>query len=91
MRWQVKRIKRVGTAKMSCGRRCWDEPSFLAVVYLDGQEVGSVGNSSLLCLPSGNVRAPEATDKQIAAAVIGDEHVYDCAADGRVAQEILSS
>lgn len=55
----------------------WEEPRFLARVYDErGHLLGHVGNSSILCLPGGSVRAPEATDEQILEAVLGDESVY---------------
>ena len=55
----------------------WEEPRFAArVIGSGGRTLGTVGNSSLLCLPGGAIRAPEATDEQIIEAVTGDESVY---------------
>jgi len=55
----------------------WREPRFEArIIGDDGRTLGTVHNSSLLCLPGGAIRAPEATDEQIIEAVTGDESVY---------------
>ena len=68
------------------------EPTFQADVFgSSGQFLGSVHNSTLLCLPGAQVRAPLATNKQIVAAVVGDEHVYDTEANGSIAAAILGA
>ncbi len=90
MSWKVYRRKSTETVTMCKGEGTYEEPAFRADVYLDGQHIGTVYNWSLLCLPGGSIRAPDATDKQIAAAVLGDEHVYDTEADGSVATAILA-
>lgn len=70
----------------------YEEPAFHAsVIDSSGELVGSVSNSTLLCLPGGSVQAPLATDRQIVAAIIGDEHIYDTEANGQVAAEILGT
>ena len=51
----------------------YQEPKFCALVYDEqGQYVAKVGNSSLLCLSEGSVRALDATDQQILDAVLSD-------------------
>ena len=72
----VRRVPQVGMARMHRGQATWEEPQFWAVVEVDGKEIAHVSNGSLLCLLEGAIRAPEATDAQILAAVLGDEHVY---------------
>ena len=52
----------------------YQEPLFRAVVYgTKGRYVTTVGNSSLMCVKGGAVRAPDATDTQILEAVLNDE------------------
>ncbi len=82
----------VGNVQMSSGLNDpgWEEPMFCAdVVDEKGDLIGTVGNSTLLCLPDGHIQAPLATDRQIVAAVVGDEHIYDTEADGQIAKDIL--
>ncbi len=55
----------------------WQEPLFQADVYdQDGHFVATVGNSFLMCVKGGAVRAPFATDAQILEAVLNDESVF---------------
>ena len=69
-------------AKMSTGLgksyREWEEPliNHRVVEIATGKVLAIVGNSSLLCLPGGAVRAPEATDAQIIEAIVCDESVF---------------
>lgn len=82
-----------GTVQMSCGDKQWDEPRFSATVWDTKARcaVGTVGNSSLLCLPGGSdVNAPEATDAEIIAAVVGDENIYDTDANGEKCKKLLA-
>ena len=54
----------------------YQEPLFRAVVYdKRGRYVITVGNSSLMCVKGGAVRAPFATDAQILEAVLHDESI----------------
>ncbi len=81
-----------GNAQMSSGLNYpgWEETNFHADVLDEkGDLIGSVGNSTLLCLPGRHIQAPLATDRQIVAAIVGDEHIYDTEADGQIAKDIL--
>lgn len=93
MRYVVIRPLCSGKVQMSCGDKQWEEPRFSATVWdtVDSCSVGTVSNASLLCLPGGrSVDAPKATDAEIIAAVVGDEHIYDTEADGKRSEELLA-
>lgn len=73
---KVLRIVSHRTVRMTRGDKSWEEPEFRAVVLDNkGQFVGSVRNSTLLCLPGRTIRGPKATDEEILQAVINDEPV----------------
>lgn len=81
-----------GNVKMSCGDEQWEEPRFSATVWDTKAccSVGTVGNACLLCLPGRSVDAPKATDAEIIAALVGDEHIYDTDADGEQCKKLLA-
>ena len=64
------------TVTMVRANEAFEEPEFRADVYDEqGRFIATVGNSTLLCLPTGSIRAIYATDIQILEAVLNDEPI----------------